>query len=84
MAKVEDAEGNLWFKQERHEFRMNHGIRGAHMAIPFQCEDCWMLNLEGRLPVSKLDDTLVMLIRRTIWMLLRDVLNLQLKAMLRR
>ena len=65
MARVEDAEGNLWFKQERHEYRLNHGIRGAHVAIPFQCEDCWMLNLEGRLPVSKLDDTLVMLIRRT-------------------
>ena len=64
MAVQQDVEGNLWFKQEKHEYRLNHAVRGAHAVIPFQCEDCWMLNLEGRLPVDKLDDTYLMLIRR--------------------
>ena len=65
MSQVEDAQGNLWFKQKEHEDRLNHGVKGTHAAMPFQCEDCWMLNLEGRLPVPKLDDTYKMLIRRT-------------------
>ena len=60
----EDYLGNLWFKQEKHEHRLNHAVKGAHAVIPFQCEDCWMLNLEGRLPVDKLDDTYKMMIRR--------------------
>ena len=60
----EDYLGNPWFKQEAHEHRLNHAVKGAHAVIPFQCEDCWMLNLEGRLPVAKLDDTYKMLIRR--------------------
>ena len=62
---MEEAQGNLWFKQKEHEQRLNHGVRGTHEVIPFQCEDCWMLNLEGRLPVPKLDDTYKMLICRT-------------------
>jgi hypothetical protein len=32
--------------------------------IPFQCKDCWMVNLEGCLPVCNLDDVYVMCIRR--------------------
>ena len=60
----EDYLGNLWFKQEAHEHRLNHAVKGAHAVIPFQCEDCWLLNLEGRLPVAKLDDTYKMMIRR--------------------
>ena len=54
----------MWFKQEKHEHRLNHAVKGAHAVIPFQCEDCWMLNLEGRLPVDKLDDTYIMMIRQ--------------------
>ena len=64
MKVQEDHQGNLWFKQEKHEHRLNHAVKGAHDVIPFQCEDCWMLNLEGRLPVDKLDDTYIMMIRR--------------------
>ena len=56
MSQIEDTSGNIWFKQEKHEERLNHTVRGAHAVIPFQCEDCWMLNLEGRLPVAGLDD----------------------------
>ena len=64
MSRMEDTSGNIWFKQEKHEERLNHAVRGAHAVIPFQCEDCWMLNLEGRLPVAGLDDMYIMLIRR--------------------
>lgn len=34
------------------------------MAIPFQCEDCWMINLEQRLPSPGLDDVYVSILRR--------------------
>ena len=27
---------------------LNSGVNGAHPCIPFQCETCWMRNLEGR------------------------------------
>ena len=64
MSRMEDTSGNIWFKQGKHEERLNHAVRGAHAVIPFQCEDCWMLNLEGRLPVAGLDDMYIMLIRR--------------------
>jgi hypothetical protein len=59
-----NAEGNPWFKQRQREERCNHGIRGVHASIPFQCEDCWMINLKGHLPVPILDDTYVMLLHQ--------------------
>jgi hypothetical protein len=59
-----DKEGNLWFWQEHCEQRINQGVRGAHASIPFQCKDCWLLNLEGRLLVPGLDDMYVMCIRQ--------------------
>ena len=43
---------------------MNHGIRGTHTSLPFQCEDCWIMNLEGRLPTRGLDDTYITFIPR--------------------
>jgi hypothetical protein len=61
--KIEDEEGNLWYKQGQREERINQGVRGAHASIPFQCEACWMLNLEGCLPVDGLDDMYVTCIR---------------------
>ena len=64
MFQVTDGGGNVWFNQEKEEDRLNHGYHGAHLAIPFQCEDCWMINLERRLPVSGLDVVYVSLIRR--------------------
>ncbi len=60
---TKDAEGSPWFKQSKHEDRFNHGIRGAHASIPFQCKDCWMINLEGWLLVPNLDDMYVVLLR---------------------
>jgi hypothetical protein len=61
---TEDEVGNLWFKEEQQARRINRGVRGAHASIPFHCEDCWMVNLEGRLPTPELDDAYVMCIRR--------------------
>ena len=64
MRKVEDEEGNPWYKQGQLEDRINHGVRGSHASIPFQCESCWMINLESRLPREGLDDLYVACIRR--------------------
>ena len=59
-----DVEGNPWFKQKLKEDEINQGVKGAHASIPFQCERCWLLNLEGHLPASKSDDMYIKLIRR--------------------
>jgi hypothetical protein len=40
------------------------GFKGAHASIPFQCERCWLFNLEGRLPADGLDDMYVTYIRQ--------------------
>ena len=60
----QDVEGNPWFNQKLKEDEINHGVKGVHALIPFQCESCWMVNLEGRLPDPKLDEMYLMLIRR--------------------
>ena len=56
MTVIRDEAGNKWFKQEEREHRLNHGVAGVHLTIPFQCETCWMRNLEGRDPAPGLDD----------------------------
>jgi hypothetical protein len=61
---IEDEGGNTWYKQGLRKERLNHGVRGFHAVFSFQCKDCWMLNMEGRLPVPELDDAYVMLIRQ--------------------
>ena len=60
---MEDEEGNPWYKQAEREERINHGIAGAHVVMPFQCENCWMKVLEGRVPGIG-DERLVACIRR--------------------
>ena len=60
----EDAGGNIWYQQEDQEFALNHGASRVHASIPFQCEQCWMLNLEGRTPIAGRDDAYMMLLRR--------------------
>ncbi len=64
MFQTTDGAGNVWFNQQKEEDRLNHGYKGAHVVMPFQCEQCWMINLERRLPVPGLDDVYVSLIRR--------------------
>jgi hypothetical protein len=62
--RIQDEEGNKWYKHNRRVFQINHGVCGAHASIQFQCEICWLINLEGRLPVDGLDDAYVMLVRQ--------------------
>lgn len=61
---MKDEADNPWYKQQEREYRVNHGVSGAHLAMPFQCECCWMRILEKRSPRPGLDDTLVACIRR--------------------
>jgi hypothetical protein len=63
MKVMEDEEGNPWYKQSEREDRINYGIAGAHVVMPFQCECCWMQVLEGRTPQVG-DELLVACIRR--------------------
>ena len=65
MFQVKDGGENLWHKQGQREERLNHGTKGAHLCIPFQCELCWLRNLEGRNPrPGGLDDVYLMCLRR--------------------
>ena len=63
MTEIKDEEGNLWHNSEARMKRLNTGVKGAHACIPFQCETCWMRNLEGR-DISKGDEAYVMCLRR--------------------
>lgn len=56
MAQILDGGGNVWHKQEEFEAGLNTGVRGAHVSMPFQCKDCWIVNLEGRERIEGLDD----------------------------
>ena len=63
MMKFTDDAGNLWHEQAKFENRHNHGSRGVHvLCIPFQCEECWILNLEGRLPIPERDGLYMILL----------------------
>jgi hypothetical protein len=57
---TEDERGNVWFKEEQCTLGINQGVRGVHTVMPFQCEDCWMTNLEGRCPAPGLDYAYIM------------------------
>ena len=43
---------------------MMQGVEGAHLCIPFQCEVCWIRNLEGRDPRGSEDECFMVCIRR--------------------
>ena len=53
---MRDAAGHVWRKQGDFERRINYDVAGEHASTIIQCEKCWMLNLEGRLPVPGQDD----------------------------
>lgn len=57
--------GNPWHKQAERVKRLNQGVKGVHVCIPFQCEVCWIRNLEGRdvLPGGR-DEGYLMTLRR--------------------
>jgi len=54
----------VWEGQAARDARLNTGLIGAHVVVPFQCEICWMRNLEGRNPHSIDDRLYTMCIRR--------------------
>jgi hypothetical protein len=62
--RIKDKEGNKCYKHKKRVHRVNHGVWGAHGSIHFQCEHCWLINLEEYSPVEGLDDAYVMLIRQ--------------------
>lgn len=64
MAVILDDDGALWEGQDARGTRLNYGIAGAHSVIPFQCETCWMRNLEGRDPDPINDRRYVACLRR--------------------
>ena len=47
MSVLYDEAGDEWEKQGKRAERLNTGIPGVHAVIPFQCELCWIRNLEG-------------------------------------
>ena len=63
MRRVVDEDGNPWHNDERRIKDLNTGVAGAHCCIPFQCEDCWIRNLEYCNP-CRLDGMYLMSIRR--------------------
>jgi hypothetical protein len=63
MTDIKDEEGNLWHNSAARIKRLNMGANGAHACIPFQCETCWMQNLEGR-DIGEGDEAYEMCLRR--------------------
>ena len=61
--KIVDEAGNPWHKDAQRIHHLNTGVKGVHCSLPFQCEVCWMRNLEYRNP-SIGDDAYVMTLRR--------------------
>ena len=64
----EQNEVNLVWKKKSEERRYVEGIDGAFLVTPFQCDHCWFVNLERRLPNSHSfsDSRLLDYIRRGI------------------
>ena len=63
MAQVVDEEGNEWHNEAARRIRLNMGVAGAHCCLPFQCDKCWLRNMERREPGPK-DDFTMKCIRR--------------------
>jgi hypothetical protein len=63
MRMVVDAQGNLWHNDSERRADINRGVNAAHACMAFQCEICWMRNLENRDPTRE-DLPYVQCIRR--------------------
>lgn len=63
MRRVTDEDGNPWHKDEDRCQKLNTGVEGVNCCMPFQCECCWIRNLEGRDP-TRGDEAYMMTIRR--------------------
>lgn len=51
MTVLVDEDGEELETQADRLLRLNQGKVGVHAVLPFQCETCWMRNLEGRNPL---------------------------------
>jgi hypothetical protein len=60
---IQDVAGNLWHKESKRQEQMRTGVEGAHLCILFQCEVCWVRNLEGRDPRGESDEVYLAFIR---------------------
>ena len=63
MSTIQDEAGNKWHSEDKRKERLHCGVEGSHVCIPFQCEVCWMRNLEGR-DITERDGVYTMCIRR--------------------
>jgi hypothetical protein len=66
LVAIEDKLGNPWHKEEERHRRLSQGVDRSHMCIPFQCEVCWIRNLEGRDPIAGKDNVYRACIKRAI------------------
>ena len=60
---IQDVARNLWHKESKCQEQMRTGVEGAHLCILFQCEVCWVRNLEGRDPRGESDEVYLACIR---------------------
>ncbi len=60
---IRDVAGNPWHKESKRQEQMWTGVEGTHLCIPFQCEVCWVCNLEGRDPRGESDEVYLACIR---------------------
>jgi hypothetical protein len=63
MSVLRDEDGVELETQTKRLDCLNKGYKGVFTVLPFQCETCWMRNLENRNP-SALDKKYVQCIRR--------------------
>jgi hypothetical protein len=64
MSTIKDELRNPWHKEEEQQKRIQQGVEGVHLCIPFQCGVCWMRNLEGRDPIEGADNCFMACIKR--------------------
>ena len=71
ITEIQDKAGNVWYKEEARKKRLNEGVNGAHICIFFQCELCWVRNLEGKDHIEGDEKYIMSLIRAQLGALSR-------------
>ncbi|KAL3788389.1 hypothetical protein ACHAWO_011011, partial [Cyclotella atomus] len=59
-----DDDGETWEGQQERSAKLNTGVAGVHSVLAFQCETCWIRNLEGRDPDPIADRNYVVCLRQ--------------------
>ena len=61
-----DDDGTSWRKDVDKD-RLKVGIKGAYLKLPFQCDNCWFVNIKDRRPTGSSQDMLLQVaIRRAL------------------